>query len=91
MFLSPEKIPTDPYSFSTYSKGSQCNSFMYDPEDFQTTASVVELRVSEFVNKSFKCEVSVFYTSSTLLDVIPTGFQSQMLWGFSFWCRSRLR
>lgn len=41
---------------------------------------MVELRVREFVNKSFKCEVSVFYSPSPLLDMILTGFQSQILW-----------
>lgn len=73
-----EKFPTEPGPSSTQHQVCQCNDFMDDSGVFQTTASVLELRVSEFWHKSFKCGVSVSYSPSNLLDASPAGFQSQI-------------
>ena len=57
---------------------------MYNLGTFQTPASVLGLRVSEFVCVSCKREVLASYSRSAALDISPTGFQSQMLWGLVF-------
>lgn len=57
---------------------------MFGLGTFQTAASVLSLRGSEFVCRPFKNEVSVFYTFLALLELSPADFQIQMLWGFIF-------
>lgn len=57
---------------------------MYNPGTFQTVASVLEPRVSEFVCVPFKSRVSVSYSPPVLPDVSPVDFQSQMLWAMVF-------
>jgi len=59
-------------------------SFTYDLGAFQTAASVLGLRTSEFVYKPFKNEVLVFYIPPVLLQLRLTDLQSQILWQLGF-------
>ena len=60
-------------------------SFTYGLGTLQSAASVLGLKVSEFVRVPFKSRVRVSYSSPALLDTSPAGFQTQMLlWGLIF-------
>lgn len=75
VFLTQEKVPTDLCISSRHPKISQCITITCDPDSFQTAASVPGLR---------KSPTDVSYSSLTLQDVSPIGFQNWMLWGLLF-------
>ena len=54
-----------------------------DPGSFQITASALGHRACETLCVPFKSWVSISYSPVGLPKVNPTGFQSQMLWGFT--------
>ena len=59
---------------------------MNDPGSFQTAASVLGLRVSEFLCTPYKTEGAVSYSPLALLDVSPAVYQSQRYGGSSSPC-----
>ena len=65
-----EKVPTGPYPSSRCPKISQCTTFTYDLDAFPTAASVLGLG---------KSATLVSCSPLVLPDLIPAGFQSQML------------
>lgn len=67
-------------------KNSQSMTFMYGSGVFQTAAFVLGFRTSEFVHRPYKSRVLVPYSPLALLQLSPDNFQSQLLWGLSFWC-----
>lgn len=56
---------------------------MYGLGACQTDAFVLDLRRSEFV-RLLTSGVSVYYSPSAFLELSPTDFQNQMLWGLIF-------
>ena len=52
----------------------------FDPDSFQTTASVLGLVACEILCVPFKSGASVSYSPLTLLYTSPAGLQSQMFW-----------
>lgn len=59
-----EKVPTYPCPSGTNLKISQCISFVYDPDAFQTACSALRLGVNEFLWGPFKRVVLVSYSLS---------------------------
>lgn len=57
---------------------------MCGPGTSQTAASVLGRIASEFVPVPFKRGISISFSLLALLELSPTHFQSQMLWGLIF-------
>ena len=64
--------------------GSPRSASGSDPGSFQTTASVLGLRLCKNLHVLFKSRGSVSYSPVTLPNISPTGFQSQMFWVLIF-------
>lgn len=73
-------IPLNPCPSGTHSKVNQYICFMYDPDIFQTVASVLRLRVIEFVHGLFERRDQVSHCPRTFLDISLTGSLNQVMW-----------
>lgn len=56
----------------------------YDLGAFQSIASALDLRTSGFVRSPFKSDISLPYSSMTVLALIPIDFPNQTFWGLIF-------
>lgn len=54
---------------------------MFGPRAFETVAFVTGPGASEYVYQCLQSGISVLHSHVILLDVGPTGFQSQTFWG----------
>ena len=73
----PMSTPLDVPQLLPASLGVSLSRF--DPDSFQTAATVLGLRAYEILHIPFKSRVSVSYSPSALPKMNPTGFLSQML------------
>ena len=85
--LSLVRLPPYPSPLSKHPTITQWIFFLYDSGAFQHSASVLGLGDSICVNTS---GVEYCFSNSpyVLPDVSPIGFQSQLSWELSSWCRS---
>lgn len=85
MLPSSEKTSTDPCTSHSHPNVVLFTLSPFELGASQTATSALELRAGDFVLGVFKKSISVSPSPLSLSNAIPAGFQSQILWGVSFY------